>query len=33
MIETEHLDSDLVAAYLERHLPDAERVSVEANLS
>ena len=33
MIETEHLNPDLVAAYLEGCLPDGERESVEAHLS
>jgi hypothetical protein len=33
MIDTEHLDADLVAAYLDGDLPDGERESVQAHLS
>lgn len=33
MIDTEHLDPDVVAAYLDGYLPDSERESVEAHLA
>lgn len=33
MIETDHLEPDVIAAYLDGDLPDGERESVEAHLS